>query len=56
MAIARGPLDQVGALYIEQQPGREARGSAPQTGSYAVPDSILFADRECDLCAQMNWF
>ncbi|MGW8390253.1 SIMPL domain-containing protein [Pseudoduganella sp. HUAS MS19] len=43
VAIARGPLDQVGAPYIEQQPGREARGTAPQTGSYAVPDSIPYS-------------
>lgn len=43
MAIARGPLDQVGAPDIEQQPGREARGSAPQSGSYAVPDSIPYS-------------
>lgn len=43
MAVARGPLDQVGAPYIEQQPGRESRGTAPQTGRYTVPDSIPYS-------------
>lgn len=43
VAIARGPLDQVGAPFIEQQPGRESRGTAPQTGRYAVPDSIPYS-------------
>ncbi|SFG18746.1 hypothetical protein SAMN05518865_109113 [Duganella sp. CF458] len=43
VAIARGPLDQVGAPYIEQQPGRVSRGTVPQTGKYSVPDSIAYS-------------
>jgi len=43
VAIARGPLDQVGAPFIEQQPGRESRGTAPPTGRYAIPDSIPYS-------------
>jgi uncharacterized protein YggE len=43
VAIARGPLDQVGAPYLEQQPGRESRGTAPQTGKFTVPDSIPYS-------------
>ena len=43
VAVARGPLDKVGAPFIEQQPGREARGTAPQTGKYSVPDSIPYS-------------
>jgi len=43
VAVARGPLDKVGAPFIEQQPGREARGTTPQTGKYSVPDSIAYS-------------
>lgn len=43
VAIARGPLDKVAAPFIEQQPGRESRGTAPQTGRYSVPDSIAYS-------------
>ena len=43
VAIARGPLDKVGAPFIEQQPGREPRGTAPQTGKYTVSDSIPYS-------------
>lgn len=43
VAIARGPLDKVGAPFIEQQQGRESRGTRPQTGKYAVPDSIPYS-------------
>lgn len=43
VAIARGPLDKIGAPFIEQQPGREARGTSPQTGKYSVPDSIPYS-------------
>jgi len=43
VAIARGPLAQVGAPFVEQQAGRETRGTAPQTGKYSVPDSIAYS-------------
>ena len=43
VAIARGPLAQVGAPFVEQQAGRETRGTAPQTGKYSVPDSIPYS-------------
>jgi uncharacterized protein YggE len=43
VAIARGPLAQVGAPFMEQQAGRETRGTAPQTGKYSVPDSIVYS-------------
>ncbi|WP_426336901.1 SIMPL domain-containing protein [Pseudoduganella sp. R-31] len=43
VAIARGPLAQVGAPFMEQQAGRETRGTAPQTGKYSVPDSIPYS-------------
>ena len=43
VAIARGPLAQVGAPFMEQQAGRETRGTAPQTGKYSVPDSIAYS-------------
>jgi hypothetical protein len=28
---------------MEQQAGRETRGTAPQTGKYSVPDSIVYS-------------
>lgn len=43
VAIARGPLDKVGAPFIEQQAGREMRGTSPQSGKYTVPDSIPYS-------------
>ncbi|KRB83308.1 hypothetical protein ASE26_12575 [Duganella sp. Root198D2] len=43
VAIARGPLSQVGAPFMELQAGRETRGTAPQTGKYSVPDSIAYS-------------
>ncbi len=43
VAIARGPLDKVGAPFIEQQPGHSSRGTSPQTGKYSVPDSIPYS-------------
>ena len=42
VAIARGPLDKVGAPFIEQQPGRATGAGAAQTGKYAIPDSIPY--------------
>lgn len=46
VAIARGPLDKIGAPFIQQQPGKETRGIAgPAAGSgkYAIPDSIPYS-------------
>lgn len=43
VAIARGPLDKVGAPFIEQQAARESRGTTPQSGKYSVPDSIPYS-------------
>lgn len=43
VAVARGPLSQVGAPFMELQAGRETRGTAPQTGKYSVPDSIAYS-------------
>ncbi len=43
VAIARGPLAQVGAPFMELQAGHETRGTAPQTGKYTVPDSIAYS-------------
>ncbi|HEY0588720.1 MAG TPA: SIMPL domain-containing protein [Pseudoduganella sp.] len=43
VAIARGPLAQVGAPFLEQQAGREPRGTSPQSGNYSVPDSIAYS-------------
>lgn len=43
VAIARGPLAQVGAPFMESQANRETRGTAPQTGKYTVPDSIAYS-------------
>ena len=43
VAVARGPLAQVGAPFLEMQTGRETRGTAPQTGRYSVPDSIAYS-------------
>ncbi|XLZ68088.1 SIMPL domain-containing protein [Massilia sp. SR12] len=46
VAIARGPLDKVGAPFIEQQPGKESRGvPGPNAGSgkYTIPDSIPYS-------------
>lgn len=43
VAVARGPLAQVGAPFLEQQSGRETRGTSPQTGKYSVPDSIPYS-------------
>jgi uncharacterized protein YggE len=42
-AIARGPLDKIGAPFIEQEAGRERRGTRAQTGKYAVPTSIPYS-------------
>ena len=42
-AIARGPLDKIGAPFIEQEAGRERRGTRAQTGTYAVPASIPYS-------------
>jgi uncharacterized protein YggE len=43
-AIARGPLDKIGAPFIEQEAGRERRGGTrAQTGKYAVPTSIPYS-------------
>jgi uncharacterized protein YggE len=43
VAVAPGPLAQVGAPFLELQRGRETRGTAPQTGSFSVPDSIAYS-------------
>jgi len=43
VAVARGPLTQVGAPFLELQQGRETRGTSPQTGKYSVPDSIAYS-------------
>lgn len=43
VAVARGPLTQVGAPFLDLQQGRETRGTAPQTGNVSVPDSIAYS-------------
>lgn len=43
VAIARGPLAQVSAPFLELQGVRELRGTSPQTGNYSVPDSIAYS-------------
>jgi uncharacterized protein YggE len=43
VAVAPGPLTQVGAPFLESQQGRETRGTSPQTGNYSVPDSIAYS-------------
>lgn len=46
VAVARGPLDKIGAPFIQQQPGKETRsvaGPAASSGKYAIPDSIPYS-------------
>lgn len=46
IAIARGPLAQVGAPFMTQQAGNETRGVQGPSGSsgkYAIPDSIPYS-------------
>jgi len=43
VAIARGPLTQVSAPFMDLQASRETRGTSPQTGRYSVPDSIPYS-------------
>jgi len=43
VAVARGPLAQVGAPFMESQTGREARGTPQEVGRYKVPDSIAYS-------------
>ncbi|WP_028101524.1 SIMPL domain-containing protein [Pseudoduganella violaceinigra] len=43
VAVARGPLTQVGAPFMEAQAGRETRGTPPEVGRYKVPDSIPYS-------------
>jgi len=43
VAIARGPLTQVGAPFMEPQTDRETRGTPQEAGRYNVPTSIPYS-------------
>jgi uncharacterized protein len=43
VAIARGPLNQIGAPFLEQRPGKESRGISGPSGKYTIPDAIPYS-------------